>query len=149
VIGTDCWLVEIVLQHLGKGSWKLRLACLLVGILLLGQVHLCSTTYVTSAGKACVACDQIRVTDDCAKSIAQSHGDCHDCCTIQSCEDGNQLVAKVVLASSFQIVAILPPSVEVISYRILSSQVISVPYDPGVPTTGPPLNKSSRAPPAI
>ena len=134
---------------LGAEKSQRMLAFGFVCIFLFSQLHICVSNYVTNMGVSCEKCVQIEPNNDCDATLASSHGDCHDCCSLRSCEDGNQAVAKVVSGSSFELVVVLPAQVEVVIYQTFLGAAPAVPFDPSAPTTGPPLSRSSRAPPVI
>ena len=117
---------------------------------LLAQVHICPPIYITEQGTHCSACAVISEPDDCAQIIADPHGDCHDCCSIKSCDDG--MTKQLLMLSSvnpWNFPFALPThSLQVIGPELSSPQG-QIEFDPSAPSTGPPRNRSSRAPPLI
>ena len=141
--------VEVATELLRYYKRRKFLAFGFICVFLFSQLHICVSNYVTDTGVTCVKCVQIEPGLDCDTNLANSHGDCHDCCSLQACEDDNQHTAKIVSYSSVELVAVLPAQFDIASYQAVSEQSVLVPFDPSAPTTGPPLNKSSRAPPVF
>lgn len=135
--------------NLGALRW---FQLLLIFLLMLGQVHLCEGSYQLPNGQACFACPELDRKScgdlkDRAPSFQALHGDCHDCCVLSACDDNSS--KSPVLASgwvAFDIVACLPPNLEIaIPCGVLVG--LKPIHIASAPITGPPSQKSSRAPP--
>lgn len=119
--------------------------------LLVGQSHLCAHEYVKPSGQICETC---LVLDDVPKPgihpgasrLEVAHGDCHDCCTIRSCDNDSPTAEADNKPAPF-FPAILPPSlifVPVVATEFRDARRPSVElYLPH----GPPRERSARAPP--
>lgn len=128
------------------------LQLLFISLLMLGQVHLCDRSYRLPNGQPCFACPELDKNScgdlkDRTPSLQALHGDCHDCCVLTACEDKSP--EPPVLASGWvalDIVACLPPKLEI----AIPCGVLVGPkpiHIASAPITGPPSQKSSRAPP--
>ncbi len=124
---------------------------LLLLTLLVGQSHLCAHEYVKPSGQVCETC---RALDDAPKPgihpgssrLQASHGDCHDCCTIRSCDnDSPTAEADFKPAPSFP--AILPPPLVFVLVIATEFRDIRPPSVELYLPHGPPCERSARAPP--
>ncbi len=133
------------LSYLGKS----RLAFLLAGILLFGQLHVCTQQFLNNLGQVCEKCTLIPVDADCEGKVAAPHGDCHDCCSISACDDEAKDVAKSSAVSVFQVAILLEEPAEPVFRIAHFPKQRFLTFDPSTPAHGPPLLRASRAPPVI
>lgn len=128
-----------------------RLGFLLILAMTFAQVHLCEPSYRFADGKVCQTCPGL--TDHQAEAFSgvidldSAHGDCHDCCDLQSCDDHakSPQVARNN-GSSFEFVADIVPTFGLRFSKTTVNRPNLVHVESS-PTTGPPGTKSSRAPP--
>ena len=125
---------------------------LLISLLMLGQVHLCEGSYQLPNGQTCFACPELDEKScgdlkDRTPSLQALHGDCHDCCVLAACEDKSPESPTLAPGwAALDIVACLPPKLEI----LIPCGVLVGPkpiHIASAPITGPPSQKSSRAPP--
>lgn len=129
-----------------------RLGFLLILAITLAQVHLCESSYRFADGKVCKTCPML--TDHSIEEflsdsavLESGHGDCHDCCDLQSCDDHAKSPQTARnIGSSLEFIAYFVPTFE---FRYSKSVVVRpiLVYVESSPSTGPPGTKSSRAPP--
>ena len=129
-----------------------RLGFLLILAITFAQVHLCEPSYRFADGNVCKTCP--RLTDHSVEvlvpdsaDLVSAHGDCHDCCDLQSCDDHakSPQVARNN-GSSFEFIVYIVPTFE---FRFAKSIVVRpiLVHVESSSSTGPPGTKSSRAPP--
>lgn len=126
---------------------------MLVMSLFLGlNLHFCMPKYELPSGKTCLVCPTLpdssllTVDEDNEAEIASSHGDCHDCCKLESChEDGTSKAQSYLAGVSFAVDLPTPTLIFVAAAHTSSGG--SMPFLAGAPTTGPPSTDPSRAPP--
>lgn len=127
-----------------------RVAMLLIWVLFFGQVHLCQAAYELPNGQKCAVCPQLTDPTESephfeAKAVKSSHGDCHDCCELDSCEDHGQAEQSKSQAS-FEFIDVPLPLGQIQFQRFHVNRSRPV-YVASAPATGPPSPHSSRAPP--
>ena len=126
---------------------------LLISLLMLTQVHLCEGSCLLPNGQACIVCPELDETScndlgDHTSSLGAIHGDCHDCCVFAACDNNSS--NSPVAASGWiapEIVICFPPKVKIsFPCKVLGgAKRIHV---ASAPITGPPIQRSSRAPPS-
>lgn len=122
-----------------KGRWLLAI------LLVLTQVHLCTPEYVLPNGLTCQTCPTLK---DKQTRIADTHGDCHDCCTIDAGCDQDDDNQKVVAAPFHFDPPVALPSTLTLEIPTLGNETAPTPIlEEGCPPTGPPRDTASRAPP--
>lgn len=122
---------------------------LLIVCCFIGQSHLCQYGFRLPDGTNCEEC--LTLQDVASPSMelvsAGEHGDCHDCCVLDSCDDHSKMDAVAASTTYFPTVVDLPTSLPIQHYKRLNVvQPIGVHVD-GTPANGPPRRTSSRAPP--
>ncbi|MBN9503354.1 MAG: hypothetical protein BGO01_20940 [Armatimonadetes bacterium 55-13] len=113
-----------------------------------GQIHFCHAAYVLPNGQECGICPTLAQTERHteAQEIQASHGDCHDCCQLKSCDkDGVQKLAKV--APLVHLVIDLPVAPNFWLPIAFADQPQRPIFLETAPPTGPPATTPSRAPP--
>lgn len=124
---------------------------LLISLLTLAQVHLCDASYVLPSGQTCLECPQlfheIAPHEDASPELDASHGDCHDCCSIRSCDDHERAAKPSNSVNPVQFLAVLPNELVVFIPDSPEVRCIAVAIE-SAPPTGPPSASSPRAPPA-
>jgi hypothetical protein len=131
-----------ITQARGKIGFVRWISLLLLSVLMPGQFHLCEASYRLPSGKVCAVCPQL--VEDETHDIAASHGDCHDCCTIQRCDDS----ASRNLSSFTAFDLLLPVRVNLEVARLPEVTCVAN-FVESAPATGPPGSQSSRAPPQV
>ena len=114
---------------------------ILPALLLFAQWHVCASQYVLSSGDICREC--LILDDTSSNATEEAHGDCHDCCVIDTCEADEDVVKTT------------PPNFLFAEWRPLQPEVpLLEPLTPRIAVsvvsrfaTGPPRSRSSRAPP--
>jgi len=129
-----------------------RLGFLLILAMTFAQIHLCEPSYRFTDGKVCQTCPsltdhQTEVFLPDSADLDSVHGDCHDCCDLQSCNDHSKTpqVARSV-GSIFEFIAITVPPFE-LGFSKSSGFQSALVHQDSSPTTGPPGTNTSRAPP--
>jgi len=125
---------------------RLAVACAVIFCLLISLVHACPPEYITAAGTDCTLCLGLDHEDNATKNIS-SHGDCHDCCSIKSCDDQDRTIIKAPGSFQFELVGVFPTAPDVVTAPLADFVSSPLTFDPGRPATGPPREQSSRAPP--
>lgn len=139
-------------------SWPGRIAILrwfqllLITLLLLGQFHLCEASYQLPNGQTCFACPKLDDKScgdlkDRTPGLQARHGDCHDCCVLRACEDKSHESPTLAPGwAAFDLVACFPPKLQILipCGPLCGSMPMHI---ASAPITGPPSQKSSRAPP--
>jgi len=126
---------------------------LLISVLVAGQIHLCQATYTLPDGRQCFECltldhNSLSESSLADQALTAQHGDCHDCCELQSCDDLGKSIQRATVASSFEFVATLNPLSDLRLAQPGTMTLISIHVE-SAPSTGPPSKKSSRAPPSF
>lgn len=127
-----------------------RVAMLLIWVLFFGQVHLCQASYQLPDGQKCAVCPQLIDTKSPQQRfdtdfVSDSHGDCHDCCELDSCDDHDQ-AEQSKSQPAFEFIDV-PIPLKHIQFQRLQITAVRPVYVPSAPATGPPSPHSSRAPP--
>ena len=117
---------------------------------LLGQSHLCASEYVLPSGQPCRVCstlvDPPGVDASPHGTLQAPHGDCHDCCTVKTCDNDPQPV-RADIKSAPVFAAVLLPSLAFVPVVIRASRVELPPAVELYLPHGPPIERPSRAPP--
>ena len=125
-------------------------AAFFVALFLLGQLHICETSYAQPTGTRCEECLALDHKPDAIPSgsiAATEHGDCHDCCALAPCHDEEKPQSTSGNPSRFDFsVAILPVAFVLPMTQERFVQHIPV-LQPSAPPTGPPGTRTARAPP--
>ena len=120
-------------------------------LMLLGQFHFCEPAYELPSGNTCAVCPELAHDDTEATEpqIAASHGDCHDCCTIEACQSEVKPVPAVVTSANLLFAAaVLPAQAEILVPIAPECEPVTW-WHSGAPPTGPPSLTSARAPPRL
>jgi len=124
-----------------------RIALLLISLLAIGQAHLCNASYELPDGQTCLTCPTLEDSDQHQETISEaSHGDCHDCCVLNSCDGQDQKVKASLSGAAFSFDICLPQPLK-IDFSALTLTVERQVYIESAPSTGPPGRQNSRAPP--
>lgn len=118
---------------------------------LVAQFHVCVSQFVLPDGEICRECPELSDRQPLPKQpvlTAEKHGDCHDCCTVQACDDHSSKSPTAIKTSPNLEWSGLLSSVEPFVAPDHVQPHTSAPRLTGCPTTGPPLPSSPRAPPA-
>lgn len=119
-------------------------------VVLLSQAHFCPPEYVTDRGAPCTACATISILEEFSQISAEPHGDCHDCCSIKSCDDqASDQFATNSNTHQWDVPAALLDQDFVNNDRQILFDQKRIEFDPATPSTGPPRHETSRAPPVI
>ena len=121
---------------------------LMILCLVASLIHFCPPEYITQSGAECSVC-AIQQHDESLSAEAAPHGDCHDCCSIKSCDDKAPSVAKSNSSLQFEFNILIPLSQVEIALPIVEDGNLHQEFNPATPATGPPLERSSRAPPVF
>lgn len=119
-------------------------------MLLVVQIHICQANYILPGGEVCEVCPKIAACDTSADAYvltSSDHGDCHDCCQLQACDDSSSVKAPVASAPILSLdldIPFLPAiSIQTVEIETLTTHF----FLEGAPPTGPPSPHRSRAPP--
>ena len=118
---------------------------------LLGQSHLCASEYVLPSGQVCPVCEKLVDSPKLKSSppgntLKARHGDCHDCCSIKTCDKDPQPV-KADFKSAPVFAALLPPTFVFVSVATPEFRAELPPAVELYLPHGPPTDRPSRAPP--
>jgi len=70
------------------GKVAMWLCRIMVAVLLVGtEAHLCLPEYTRANGDPCTTCQELTDQPAHHAEVANTHGDCHDCCVIKPCDD--------------------------------------------------------------
>lgn len=111
-------------------------------------IHFCPPEYITQSGAECSVC-AIQQHDESVSAESTPHGDCHDCCSIKSCDDKAPSIAKSNSSLQFEFNFLIPLSPLQIAFPIIEEGSEYRDFNPATPATGPPLERPSRAPPVF
>ena len=140
--------VYLVTSTVRRGSFLvLGIMRFVVGLLLLGQFHVCSQIFLHSDGSACSG--EHVIHGGLAEHKVGGHH--HDACSIKPCHDQKPDVLNASSAQrdiQFDAIALPAPIETTESAPTLPNQVISWLVEAS-PPTGPPLHRSTRAPPTF
>lgn len=119
-------------------------------LLLVVQMHLCSPTFRFADGRECATCPTLlhpAVPESASVNSPDQHGDCHDCCSLNSCQDESHAQATLLSQSAPSFAIDIPKSVELPTEWVIETPCTIVHFIGGCPPTGPPLDTSPRGPP--
>lgn len=124
---------------------------LLISVVAIAQAHLCQASYELPNGQLCQTCPKLDHLDKLAspeslQAVGLFHGDCHDCCRLQPCEDHGKDASTAPSPLSIQVVAIVSERIE-FSFATTFVENSCAIHVESAPSTGPPITTSSRAPP--
>lgn len=126
---------------------------MLVMSLILGlNLHFCMPKYELPNGKTCLVCPSLTdshaltIESNTDADISSSHGDCHDCCKLESCHEDGTSKAQSFLAGVSFVVDLPTPTLTFVDGIQLPNHA-TMPFLAGAPSTGPPSTDPSRAPP--
>ena len=117
---------------------------------LVAQFHVCVSQFVLPDGEVCRECPELSDHRPLPKHpvlSAEKHGDCHDCCTVQACDDHSSKSPTAVHSPNLEWFGLVATK-ELVALPELTIIRATAPKLTGCPTTGPPLSASPRAPPA-
>jgi hypothetical protein len=138
-----------LVSNLKRGvlQWLIAIA------IFLSPIHLCKTGFYLPDGESCQACPTLKdsVADHQNEVVFTSaeHKDCHDCCTLKSCNEAGKTKNVQATLSPVQMVAAIPTVIVIQSFEALKLPPVKPVFIEGCPTKGPPQACSSRAPPAF
>ena len=114
------------------------------------QFHFCRPAFLLPNGKECITCDALEHEDGHGNTPiiqAAEHGDCHDCCTVKECGEKRGDVAVVTSFSHFSFDIDLPVAFRQPVLPVCEQVSVLLAFSENCPSTGPPIARSSRAPP--
>lgn len=116
-------------------------------VLVLTQMHFCESVYVRANGIECLECRELPLHGD-DSAIGESHGDCHDCCEITTCETPSGVEIPTSPPQFTYDFMILPEPLALPDLNTLPPMRQRFQFTAGAPTNGPPLVQLSRGPPS-
>lgn len=138
-----------IVWNLKKGvlQWLIAIA------IFLSPIHLCKTGFFLPNGDNCLACptlnDSVSDHSDGTVLTTAEHKDCHDCCTLKSCNETGKTKNVQATLAPVQMVMAMPTEIVIESFEALKLPPIKPVFIEGCPSKGPPQACSSRAPPAF
>ena len=121
-------------------------------LLVVAQAHFCAPQFVLPDGSVCTVCIELDHADELPGSdsrIDEAHNDCHDCCSLVTCDEEDQDEPATIPGSSTSIVGILNDQPAALPTIIPDAPVARTVYVESCPINGPPRQLSSRAPPSL
>ena len=141
--GNDAMENSIVL--LSKRWMKGGLGLLPLFVLMLGQFHGCPPEWLTAKGTACVEC--LGLQDD-HSELGDEHGDCHDCCSLRSCEHEEVSANRIAFFPALDCLVILEGGIDIPLPPIVTVDAKAPDRDGERLANAPPEDQRLRAPPA-
>jgi hypothetical protein len=122
----------------------------LIALLMSSQLHWCRPGYELPGGETCFTCPSLgHEIEAVSKVVLQaSHGDCHDCCTLNSCDRGDHPQAAKVITNPLSVDICLPIPFEIVIHDF-EVEFYSIPHVETAPAHGPPSFALSRGPPCF
>lgn len=128
-----------------KGGVGLWVRLLPLFVLMLGQFHGCPPEWLTANGQACVEC--VGIVEDRA-DLDLEHGDCHDCCSLKSCEHDDVAANRVAYFPVLDCPVILNSPIEISLPPQFTVPARAPDRDGEQLPNAPPDDQRLRAPPA-
>lgn len=125
---------------------------LLILVILTGQIGVCSSVYVMPNGKECPTCSnkscnpEVATICETGHQFAVMHRDCRECCKLTTRGSSDRHEATAMTAGPSMDIA-LTDDVQLFCLRAMPRGAVVIARIIGNPPTGPPSQRSSRAPP--
>lgn len=137
----------------GGGVLNRRLiAGVLAGLLVFASAHFCVSRFALPSGETCADCPTLAdpvVPEILKGEVVTPHGDCHDCCTLEKCEDHDQGRANGSVPPTPEYASDLPSKASTAPATIVVGEWDRIVHTAGHPAKGPPGAIRSRAPPRL